>query len=397
MHIEKAPSLLLDIISLMESDSIPYWVDSGLLLSLYRDKSISSHIKKLTLSISSEFYRQTVKTIKHQRKYTVVEIPDKSGFDWIQNPISRIVISSKFGKMPKLEIMVKERHGEYFRWVGGLTCKEVPFQFYDQLDEITLDGQRYHIPVNIDQYLAYRYDDWQKPKNDWDTNFDDGARLTLEKIQQLNRKSRITKDSRYKKNKLEGSILKQTESVLSEITRFLYQNDIRYWLDFGTLLGIYRDQQLIPWDNDADISIHGDDVEKLNNIKTKLPHKYRLSIRYNRSRWLPGHFRVFKLKIWYQKYRRLFNRKELHIDIFVKYKKDDYYYWIGSGSPKRVAAYYHDTLQILRWKSEKYSIPNDVGNYLKELYGDWQTPRKIFDSSIEEKTLCDTIQYKTTS
>ena len=40
----------------------------------------------------------------------------------------------------------------------------------------------------------------------------------------------------------------------------LKKRKIHYWLDCGTLLGAVRDNKLLPWDKDLDISIIKEDV-----------------------------------------------------------------------------------------------------------------------------------------
>jgi hypothetical protein len=59
------------------------------------------------------------------------------------------------------------------------------------------------------------------------------------------------------------------DSQLKEILDTLHQQDITYWLDSGTLLGLMRDGQLLMDDKDIDIGTWASEEDK---IKAIIPH-----------------------------------------------------------------------------------------------------------------------------
>ncbi|MCK4904525.1 MAG: LicD family protein, partial [Candidatus Marinimicrobia bacterium] len=85
----------------------------------------------------------------------------------------------------------------------------------------------------------------------------------------------------------------------------LQKRNIPFWLDAGTLLGIYRDGDLISWDYDADISIPAEYSDKVAALRYKFFPSYIIRKRPICSRWIPGDTRVVKVKATWEKLQQV--------------------------------------------------------------------------------------------
>ena len=64
-------------------------------------------------------------------------------------------------------------------------------------------------------------------------------------------------------------IQKANAKFLKIFDEICKENNIEYWIDFGTLLGAIRHKGFIPWDDDVDVSMKRDDYEKFISLFKK--------------------------------------------------------------------------------------------------------------------------------
>ena len=64
--------------------------------------------------------------------------------------------------------------------------------------------------------------------------------------------------------------LRQAQKIMLYIMKKIHEvcvkHNIKYWLDYGTLLGAIRHDGFIPWDDDLDICMMREDYEKFNKV-----------------------------------------------------------------------------------------------------------------------------------
>ncbi|MCP4429395.1 MAG: LicD family protein [Gammaproteobacteria bacterium] len=187
---------------------------------------------------------------------------------------------------------------------------------------------------------------------------------------------------------LEGKNKLIAESMLRDIAALLDSCSIRYWLEGGTLLGIRRENRLLPWDNDIDLSIMDDQVAKLSTLFSALKKAgYRVRTRHFEQSgdcFKAGDIRLVKIrkKKWFG-----LSKGEVCLEIFVKYPDRDYCYWEIAGKTKRVPIRFYRSLDSIRFNDYSYSIPALTDEYLSFRYGDWQTPVKEWNTSTDDNAL----------
>ncbi len=190
--------------------------------------------------------------------------------------------------------------------------------------------------------------------------------------------------------KLTGDVAVAAKKVLRKVCGLLDKNHIPYVLEGGTLLGIIRENRLLPWDNDVDITITEDRLEKLMSLKRRFRLAgYELKLRLSRED-MP-HFPLGSVRLVKVKTTKLFLFHGYGImDIFVKRKIGDKYYWIVGPRDhvlKSVPCHFYENLGRYPFEGYEYSVPADYENYLTCRYGEWRQTVKDYDYKKDDQSI----------
>lgn len=250
-----------------------------------------------------------------------------------------------------------------------------------------------------------------------------------------------THDKLRKKYNPDGSDLRKAQIRMLDLLIFLdnicKEHNLRYWLDGGTLLGSFRHNGFIPWDDDTDVCMPREDALKLKKIlgdevldngfvlqshdsdpgylrqswfvlrDTKTEYiqdsylhnrlKYKgvqIDIFIMENDYPPKIIRLCKIlstvlldwplhNIWHTKiFRPFLNLNNYLLDkiiypmvrrIFKSDKKQDIHYGIGNSFENRYNLEWIYPLTRHNFENHSFCVPYNSDKYLSELYGDWAT------------------------
>lgn len=155
---------------------------------------------------------------------------------------------------------------------------------------------------------------------------------------------------------------RQLENIvlLKEFVRICKILNLRYWLDYGSLLGAKRHGFTIPWDDDVDVSMPAKEFDSFEHIISEIISP---DIEYKH--------------VWKNYQSRLVFKKDTgaFLDIYCYEESDDRL----KGRPIFRPASYNRSipknvifpLSTINFEGVDVSVPNDVDTYLRIKYGNY--------------------------
>ncbi|ADE30236.1 LPS biosynthesis protein [Rickettsia prowazekii str. Rp22] len=185
-------------------------------------------------------------------------------------------------------------------------------------------------------------------------------------------------DEQVKKYRISGKKALSLYQLMKDTHELLTKNNIKYWIESGTLLGAVRHQGIIPFDDDLDIGIMHEDEIHLQQI---LPQFEQLG--YTVS------------------YERAYNIcKKTCLDIFIVHKEKNKFIYTNIMLRDKYPEHFfydHELYPLKKYKFGSIEVygPSDPISNLNRQYPEWDkyaiiySPHSLhlpFLSNIEKKT-----------
>lgn len=175
------------------------------------------------------------------------------------------------------------------------------------------------------------------------------------------------------------------EELMFNISDLLIKNNITYHIDHGTLLGIIRDERIMPWDIDIDFAIPSFEKgnilkfleEYLSNYESKYCkiNNWKYTISYQDIELGNKKSKEASSIIIYNDLNKD-NDYEIGLDLLIKYEYNNKLNWIVA--KRKLSSQTSDSFPSKKhiFKNKVIYIPANEINYLENLYGNWKVAIK---------------------
>jgi phosphorylcholine metabolism protein LicD len=178
--------------------------------------------------------------------------------------------------------------------------------------------------------------------------------------------------------------------ALKDLGALLDAHDIPWWVDCGTLLGVFRHEGMIPWDHDIDVAI----LQEYHDYVLKLARDPAFAKKYTIMDWSPADQPKTLLKLYVKQTRSLIDiyhyqiQKNGDSEDTVTYLSPYYSKWYMPHSLKIREEFCQISqpfsilfpLKTASFDGVQVHVPNQYETHLKNIYQGELSPSKIWDA-----------------
>lgn len=162
-------------------------------------------------------------------------------------------------------------------------------------------------------------------------------------------------------------LFNNTKEVSEIFTKF----GIKHCLSHGTILGVRRDGDTIPWDDDVDLAIFSTDRPKMREVRLELLARGF----YIPDEGDPNKPVNPKSNMPYYDFVAIKDGEKVECWTFDKI--GNFYVYDPKREGLAIPAEHFDTLSKISWRGVDFPAPNNVDGFLTKMYGPtWKTPDK---------------------
>jgi len=183
------------------------------------------------------------------------------------------------------------------------------------------------------------------------------------------------------------------------LNRHLGDTELKYYAFAGTLLGLARHGDFIPWDNDIDIAVP---FENFDAVLARLENQFEdlLSASGSKMKWKLKKYR-FNNGPWRKgQPRRLFisitrNGVKLRTAIVPLYRNGKLLEYKSIGRVFPQPSHHFDGMNHINFAGELFPVPLEHEELLTTMYGDWRQEKKNFTYfEYENSQVCSSASNK---
>ena len=162
--------------------------------------------------------------------------------------------------------------------------------------------------------------------------------------------------------------------IVKKISALALDIGIPLVADFGTLLGLVRDKDIIQWDDDIDFSIKDGYALEVERLLMRFVDESSTGLKWRIFKAKNGQGEITGMWLKFTDPRQ--QLIEFTTSLCFREVSDDLSLHMPSlgmwFSPRK----HFDSVEYINWQDCTIPVPCDYANYLNFQYGDWQVPKK---------------------